>query len=373
MKKFLTAIALVSCFTACFSACKKDVKNITDVQLMNGYESYKDLEKTMMQGNRLFGRATLCQEQAYVTQGNSCMKLEVDMNAEFASPYQSFNVFEYVAEDYGSQFTWLDTMKEIKLDIYNAEDREYTLYVSAEGEQNDVYFCDGAELVANSLNTVTIPIKPWFFEKDTAVKKFCFYIDGIQNTEDKLATFYIDNVRIGFNSQAKMPDIEQADGEILSFSKVKHIDAVSTTRNPSSSEFLPFVRASQNPNLQIGKEKGVLEVSYGHTYAWGNWYIENDGYDIWVHKSILECVSSVKTLSVVCKNPESETRTVSLIAKSGSKTYEQKTDVTAKSTTSITLDFGKNVETVDELYIRIYGWNVVDTNVLYFADLQYTV
>ncbi len=372
MKKSLLS-GLLSAVTFCsvfsFVGCAQQEK--PTITLMNGYENYEDLRRTYMHTN-IFGKATLCNDAQYVTQGQSSMHLEINGVSDFVSENQYVCMFKYVIADYDSEFGWIDKITEYGMDIYNADEREYTLYFTAMGDAEKSYFVEAVTLTADSWNHIRIQAKPWFFETDTMVKEYRCYLGGIYDTDEKKAELYVDNVTVAIGGDTAMPEIVRNgnDKEILDFNRVGHLDGVLAKNAVANSSFLPHVGVKHNPAIQIGEKAGVLEAVFDRTSGWGEMYYDGNGYDIVVHSSLLNGLNAVKSISIVCKNPDMSEHGVTLIATEGKKTYQQKSYVGAGETKTLTLNVSGSTA-LDGLTIRIDSWNQARASRLYFADLRY--
>lgn len=354
--------------------CKKTDLTATEFCVMNGYENYSDLEKTLMNDN-IFGRATICKDGNYVTEGEGSMKLDLDFNSEFTASGQFACVFKLNVDRYDEKFRWLDNLTDICIDIYNAQGEEYDFYIGVFGDQNKCWLSDGATVAANSWNFITIPLKPWFFEKDTLVREYRFYIDGVTESPSKKATFYVDNIRLGVGAEgvfspSAVPAQKTGENEILDFDTVSDLDYLLARQSVADGEFLPFVSLKQSPNIKTGEKQGSLKVGFNRTHAWGLVYIEGNGYDVIVHESLLSGIVNPKSVSVICSNPDSLTHGVTLIAQSGGQNYSQKVYVKSGATEKIELNLD-GVSSLESLSIRIDSWNLTDSGHLYFAELRY--
>ena len=375
MRKVIAYLLLISSvFTsAVLTSCKEEIK--TERHLMNGYESYSDLDKTLM-NDQIQGKANLNDELEFVTEGSSSLKLELDYLSEYTDSSMFGTKITYVANRYDDVFTYLNDVKMIGVDIYTANDEEFEFFFGAYGEQDLCYFNDGQTLIANSWNYIRIPVKQYFFETTTLAKEYRFHINGVSLLEDKKADFYIDNLFFDINQSFDTPKIETQENEILSFATPTHLDAIMTKNAVDAYEFLPHMFVEQAPNVSIGDKKGGLKVTFARTHAWGDMYVDdsveegkdNNGYDIVVHKSLLGKIATAKSVSLVCYNPEATVHTVMLIGKKGKTEYVSKIDVAPDATEKVTLPL---TAALDYLAIRIGSWNVVSDSHLYLRDLCY--
>lgn len=375
-KKIIAVMLSAVCalIAAGSSGCKKSAPAATEFCVMNGYENYSDLEKTLMNDN-IFGKATICKDGNFVTEGEGSMKLDLDFDSEFTASSQFACVFKLNVDRYDEKFRWLDDITDICIDIYNAQGTKYDLYVGVYGDQNKCWLSDGAKIAANGWNFVDIPVKPWFFEEDTLVREYRFYIDGVTESEEKKATFYVDNIRIGVGAEGvfsprELPAQSAGENEILDFDCADDLDYILSVQSVADGEFLPFLSVGQSPYVKIGENSGALKVGFGRTHAWGLVYVEGNGYDISVHESLLSKIANPKSVGIVCYNPDSTVHGVTLTAQSAGRIYSQKVYVESGATEKIELVVD-GASGLDSLSLRIDSWNLTDSGCLYFAQLRY--
>ena len=196
-KRFLSCIMLTASFICSlgFSACKEEAQKVSPI-LLNGYEEYNDM-LMMDMVDYVRGRAQICNDEQYVAQGSGSLKLDIDFNIENTLyKFEHFTMWSIPIENLGDITVNLKEISEFSIDIYNANDEEFTFYLSATGKVNDVYFCEGYALNPNSWNHIKVQPKAWFFEADTNPTQLRFYVAGVNETSDKKATFYIDNFQM---------------------------------------------------------------------------------------------------------------------------------------------------------------------------------
>ena len=369
MKKLIIILAilfLASCFSFC--GCAGD-KEIYRKYLMNGYESYDDLRRTnMIEMYAAYGTASLCTDKRFVSEGESCMKLALDLTSDNVSPSLNYCGFKYAMSEYENEFGWIDKITEFGMDIYNADEREYSVTLAVIGDHDSVVMTAGATLGMQSRSSVRFQLKPWFFEPDTMITEYRIYINGIADTENLKATLYIDNVAIYYGNNST-PVIEGSEGEILSFDSPAETDAVLTKCDLPLWGFVPLFSASYDSTVKIGKTYGALEAKIDHSGTYGLAWSMGNGYDIYILEEIAKKASGTKTISVVCRNDTFSERGVSLIAVIGEREVVQKEYIASGVTKKIVLDV--DGAEIDGIILRIDSWKVSEEGLLYFADLRY--
>ena len=351
-------------------------------QIMNGYEEYSDLLDTYMHNN-ISGKAEICRDETYITEGRGSMKLVVDLNGKATDKRKEhIAMWKYPISRYDEKFFKLDKISELGIDVYNADDREYTLYFAALGEGLFDTLCNsGYTLIADSWNHIRIRIKPWFFNSGTTVSEYRFYLAGVNEFFDKTATLYVDNLTVKTVGKTVAPEIS-ADGgtaqekEILDFDTVAHMDAVMQTTRLfygdevwSQEAFIPYCKIRHLPTMQIGEKPGVLEAAFKRGDIFGEGWYNPEGYDIQIHSSVIKNISEAKSISLLCYNPDNYTHSVSLSAISGNNVYESTAAIEAGKLRKIVLDVSQ-CKSVDRLKINIADWNQAGDGCLYFAELR---
>ncbi|HEY8443369.1 MAG TPA: hypothetical protein VIL24_01040 [Clostridia bacterium] len=371
---------LISLLAALFvlSGCSGGKTAKINTYLINGYEGYYDLVYTSMFGE-IFGEVAICQEKEYITQGSACARLLIDNNSEFGSPQQDgdtlrYASFKYDTIHYHERFKQISNIKNFRIDIYNDTPCELEVYFAAMGTEKTNYFTQGAVLAANSWNYLTFEVKPHFFDENTFVKEYVFYLDGLDALPNKKGVLYIDNFRAEVYESAPSAPSAPKDKElnfngieILNFDDAGDYDFILTKNNPPTEYLYPMFYAQSSKEYD-GSLRVELNVSNHKNDVWA----EGNGYDILVSKAVLEKVKKPKTISVTCVNPSGVSRYVSLIISSDASQMTVKVHIPAGETVTVEAK-DLNFEHITDLTIRIDSWNITQKSRLYFKNLQYTV
>lgn len=380
MKKILTLLMTVTtslAFMLCSCGGNESLtKNIEAGSfVMNGYETYGDLEKILMNDAAIQGEAKINTDKKYVTQGNGSLLLKLDYNSEFTSSGVFGTKMSYMVNRYDDKFTALEYVKEISVDIYNANDEQFDFYFGAYGEQDYLYFNDGNVLVPNSWNHITVPVKQWFVEDGTTVKEYRMFFDGITQLKDKKADFYIDNFSFTFAAKPSIPEVYDGNG-IMDLNSPRFLDAFLVKQAVDAYEFLPFSYLKHNPKIAVGEKTGGFEFTFGRTHAWGDVYVsddeeegaDNNGYDLILHRSVVEKIKDCKQAAVTVRNPNAIVCEIILITGNNGNNMAKKFIIGANETETVSAELPENI---DYFAIRISSWNVIERNTLYFRDLTF--
>lgn len=380
LMSFLAGIVIVSSILP-FSSCNSEQVLGTETIVVNGYEKYQDLSFTTMRGWAQ-GKIELNTDKQYITEGNSsasfflkqdndCLESLIWSRQEY--PWISF--FKYETSLYPN-LRWIDQIKTFSFDIYNDSNLDYEVYLSAIGDAGYVYSSDGAVLVANSWNSVNFELKPWFFEKDTYVKEYAFYIVGIEES----AQLYIDNVRIEkYDGNAPKytetfdPTFEEQ--ELLTFATEKDVQFIQTECGIRGDvgEVISLLDVSYNPTVQVGNLYGAMQVNFNRCLLKGWSWAEDGAYALRVDPRILTNTQKAKSFEIRCFNPNQRAHVVTLEVEGGVRIASKRVRIDAMKTEKIQVSNLLGLSRVDNVYIRIDGWDVTSMQTLYFSGLYFTV
>lgn len=377
---FLSAVLTISCLlglSACGTAAPKQ-KTV----LINGYESYNDLLTTTA-FNTFYGNISINSDEEFVTEGKGSGKFVLDYgnSGTYENISDILNVmsFGYMASDLEARLRYIDKIGSVSVDIYNASDFEYEIYFAALAEDGSSFVCDGAVLASQAWNYLTFDIKPWFFENDTLVYEYVFYVRGVEDTADRIATFYMDNLRFILNEDVSEPALSQSPEvnfsavELLGFNDVRDTDFILTHTSSKTKEIQPLFYAEYESAVSIHGSRGALHVSMERSHLLGIVYSEYEGYNLEVLPSLLAEAKNAKTFVVDCYNPGRETQEISLIASNNAGSVSVKQKVAGGQTERIILNDVSSIGDVNGLTITIHNWKMTDRCDLYFSRLGFTL
>ena len=381
IKILILNLVFIFCCSMGLSACGVS-SPAQETVLINGYESYNDLLITTA-FNTFYGNISINSDANYVTEGSGSGKFVLNYNDsgtyENISDILDVMSFGYMASDLDERMRYIDKIGSVGVDIYNASDFEYEIYFAAVAEDGSSFVCDGAVIASNAWNYLTFEIKPWFFESDTLVHKYVFYVGGIADSPNRTATFYMDNLRFVLNNSvsepvpASPPEVNFSAIELLGFNDVRDADFILTHTSSETTEIQPLFYAKYDRAASINGSSGALRVSMDRSHLLGIIYSEYDGYDIEVLPSLLTQANNAQMFVIDCYNPGRETQEISLVAsnKTGSVSVKQK--VTGGKTERIVLNDVSSIGDVTDLTITIHNWKMTDRCDLYFSGLGFTL
>ena len=380
--KFLILSAFFAfCCLTWVTACKVPAPAKEPV-LINGYESYGDLLTTTA-FNTFYGNISLNYDSDFVTEGNGSGKFVLTYNdsGTYENIVDVLNVmsFGYMASDLDERCRHIDKIDGVGVDIYNASDFEYEIYFAALAEDGSSFVCDGAVLASKAWNYLTFETKPWFFESNTLVSEYVFYIGGVADSPDRTATFYVDNLRFDLNNgvsepkPALPPEINFSAIELLGFNDARDTDFVLTHTSSETSEIQPLFYCEYDKAISVRGRKGALRVRTERSHLLGIVYSEYEGYDIEILPSLLSKAKNAQTFVIDCYNPGRETQEVSLVASNENGYVSVKQKVAGGKTEQIVLDNVSSVGDITNLSIVIHNWKMTDRCDLYFSGLGFTL
>ena len=364
----LSLIATLGVFpmAACNSASTADDKQAI---VINGYENYADLNATSSRG-WMHGSIQINTDKKYVSQGQSSAHFSL-----IQSETRWVSYFKYETANYVEQLRWIDQIESFTFDVYNADDKDYRLYLSAVGDEDYVYASNGTTLVANAWNSVSFDIKPWFFEKDTYVKEYVFYVIGIEQSAD----LYMDNVRITtYNGNApkytKTIDKGFEEQELLSFYTEKDLQFIQTDCGKgSSNEVQRMLSLSHATDVQVGDSLGGMKVTFERCQLNGWSWANATPHTLKVDPRALVNATNATSFEIQCFNPNERDHVVILEAESGDRKASKRVIVPAGKTMKIVLSNLLGIERAENVYIRLDAWDVTSRQTLYFSDFNFTV
>lgn len=377
-KRVCTFILSAMFFVLAGCASRQPVAN---EELLFSYESYDELLSLTAFGG-LYGEIDINDDPAYVTEGKHSAKFILDNTYGFypvtaAGPTTETPRFSFRSSDLPERFIWLDRLSKFSLDIYNGEDEEFTLYMCITDGDGKYLYADGAKLSGKSWTYVEFDLKPWFFSKDTAFGDIEFYLRGTENADGGKAELYLDNVRVTFYDGAVPPvscekEIMFGGIELLPFRSYADSRLIKAELTTIQYSIAPLIRTDYIPTIEVNGIKGALRVITENCYIANSLWEEADRITLDVHSSVLERVSSCKSISVVCYNPDNFDKYVVLSAE-GSGKVSVRQRICAGGTEKIILSDNYALKNLIKLGIEIECWRTAGRETLYFTDLVYNV
>ena len=377
---FLSAVLTISCLLGLSACGTADPKQKT--VLLNGYESYNDLLTTTA-FNTFYGNISINEDEEFITEGKGSGKFVLDYGD--ADTYENIGdllnamSFGYMVSEMEAGLRYIDKIDSVCADIYNASDFEYEIYFAALAEDGSSFVCDGAVLASQAWNYLTFDIKPWFFEDNTLVYEYVFYVGSVEDSSDRTATFYMDNLRFVVNEDvsapapSQPPEVNFSAVELLGFNDVRDTDFVLTHTSSKTKEIQPLFYAEYDNTVSIHGSRGALRVSMDRSHLLGIVYNEYEGYNLEVLSSLLAEAKNAKTFVIDCYNPGRETQEISLIASNNAGSVSVKQKVAGGQTERIILNDVSSIGDVNGLTITIHNWKMTDRCDLYFSRLGFTL
>ena len=390
----LILAVLTDCSCGFFAAgCGEEpTKTVSSKEyVVNSYESYADLVKVYAPRTML-GEITLCQEQAYVTDGKASAKFHFITDVKdgdiISSSADTRNVstITYSAYDYPDEYRYLNKVDYFSVDIYNAEDKEYDLYFGAKSEKTSKFiYTNGARLAAKQWNRIRFDVNPYQFGANSDVIQYDFYFLGMESLPENGATMYVDNFRIGlYDKTPQAPkyvndsDIFYGGIDVLKFDAQKDMSYVSTSSSAPASRFA-LCKASYDPAVNVFGTDGALRMDM-HPSCLNNksFWMEESDYNVDVDSTIIKLLNGAKTVSIRCHNPGVDAQNVCLYASYQEGTInesivEQRVLVGAGETVTITIDDEEILSKMDKLKFGVASWRLTGYSSLYFSGLKFTV
>ena len=317
----LTAVLLV--LTAFGMGACADNK-ASNERLLCSYESYDDL-LTIDAQNTLFGSISVNDDAAYVSHGKHSAHLRLQTgNQGQVNKVQSF--FCRAADPLSPFLLPLDKTEYVALDVYNAFERDLTLYIGFEDDQTPSVTdekrrtpTDGAVLAAKGWTRVTFDVKPWFYTEGDVCSKMTFYLHGYDYLADTPADLYIDNLRVKQWDAAKAPTYIQPTERVsaggmplLTFDRESDGKMIRTAFdgvwNSSCALYADF-----DPYATVGGRQGALHVMFDGidglhpNYSWTGAH----HYLLELHRFVTDKLVGAQSVSVLCHNPGTVTQYVS--------------------------------------------------------------
>ena len=366
--------AMVSVFS--FVSCGKKTTATSKATVVNGYETYEDLNATSIRAWAQ-GSLELNTDKKYVTQGNASAYFSLTQWSERAESqvYPWVSLFKYETGGYEA-LRFIDKIESFSFDIYNVDDKDYQIYLSAIGDAGYVYNSNAATLVANSWNAISFDMKPWFYEKDTYVKEYVFYVTGIEET----AHFYMDNVRIteyDGNAPTYEKKIEEGfeEQELLSFAGADDLQFIQTECGSGGdvSEVVRLMGVSYVSNIQIGNCYSAMRVTFDRCLLNGWLWAKVTPHTLKVDPRALTNVQNAKSIGIQCFNSNSMEHIVTLEIAGGGRTASKRVRIAPMQSETLTVASLSDIDNIENIYIRIDAWNVTSAQTLYFSDLSFTI
>ena len=278
MKKILM-ILLAVCTTMCavigLSACKSSQPKKEAVETIVSFDDYGDVLLTLRKLGNSFGRTEINHDKTYVTQGTGSLKVqpEGDYTYPEKKPYLLFGFVDTNAQtcDFSDYAT-------VKLDIFNAEDKELTVTTSWKFPSNsgeEVFIEETVtKLAPKTWTTITLDMEKVVYEYNASMAlelKIEFH-EFKKSKEDTVNTLYIDNLRgETLKSERKVIQVVEyykynalyLEGETYDFDVVSlkaYIGKANSTQGDSSS-------LTYSVHKGYGKQGTLVSAKNGTTYA----------------------------------------------------------------------------------------------------------